>query len=336
MGKKLKDYVLRISVTSNCNLNCFYCSKHRISQSEIMSDSELLEIITSAVNAGVKIISWTGGEPTVRKNFIDIVKKAKALGIEKQTITTNGVKLHTMINSLKKAGINRCNISLDTLNPDKYQKITGKTRLSDVLKSIDACTKLYNNTKINCVITNDNFHEIDKFVDFCEKYKGKLTIRFLELVPCGEAFGHDSTLFDREYVSSNKVLQQLKKFGKMEPIINSGNVPKSKYYKIKGLKGIYGVNPNESVNYHCDREKCVKIRVSPNGYVSNCTIQLKYTRKFNGKSLKEKIKLMKEIVDEKSKRNFDNFQHKQKYYDFWRFGIMSDEVKKILKNNKNG
>lgn len=328
--RSIKDnnFVLRISVTSSCNLKCSYCIGSTLKGlKNNMNDDEILEIIESAVNNGVKKISWTGGEPTVRKNILSLVSAAKKMGIKKQTMTTNGVLLYKMLPALKKAGINRFNISLDTLNPDKYKFITKRDCLNDVIKSINRVVEIYDNTKINCVVTKDNFNEIEDLVNFIEQYEGKLKIRFLELIPCGEAFGHNPDLFKKEFVSIYDVLRKLKRFGELKIVENTGNVPKSIYFKIEGLKGIYGVNPNKSASYACDRKKCPKIRVSPNGYVSNCTIKIEHTRKLSGKSKEEKNELMKKIVKEKLNRNFNSFRHKQKYYNFWRFGIISEEVR---------
>jgi GTP 3',8-cyclase len=317
------DFLLRISVTSNCNLTCSYCEKNHLSRTDITSDKELLEIIKSASECGVKRISWTGGEPTVRPGFIDLIKKSKEAGITEQLLTTNGIILSNIVETLKENGITRINISIDSLNPDKFKEITGGN-LKPVIKSIDANTKLYTNTKLNCVITKDNFDEIDGFIDFCEKYDGRLTIRFLELVPCGEAFGSNPELFKEIFVPEKDIIEVLKKRGNLTPVENKGNVPKSKYFKIEGLKGTYGINPNESANYVCDREGCKKIRLSPNGYISNCTIKIDKVYKIAGLPYDKKVELMNKIVEDKLNRDFTGYEHRQKHYTFWRFGKKPD------------
>lgn len=334
-GKRMtieeNDYVLRFSVTGNCNLNCYYCKKNYLNSKEGLSEKETLEVIKSALAAGIRQISWTGGEPTIVPWLPIVIAKAKELGIKNQTMTTNGVILYKRLKEFKKAGINRFNISLDCLDKKQFSEITGSDSLRFVLKSIDKCVKEYDNTKINCVIVKSNFDQIPGFIKLCEKYAGKLCVRFLELVPCGEAFGYDPKLFDKEFVPVKDVLKKLESFGEIEIVDKKGFVPKSIYFKIKGLKGVYGVNPNESAGYACDKQKCQKIRVSPNGYVSNCTINLSFARKLKGKPLEEKIKIMKEMVKEKQNRNYEGFRHKQKYYSFWRFGAISDEIASQLK-----
>lgn len=332
MNSEENDYVLRFSVTGNCNLNCFYCKKNSLASQDNLDKEETIEIVKSAVVAGIRQISWTGGEPTTAPWLSDVIAKAKKMGIKNQTMTTNGVTLHKKLAEFKKAGINRFNISLDCLDRKKYFEITGKDNFNDVLKSIDLCAKEYDNTKINCVIVKNNFSEIPNFVKFCEKYAGRICVRFLELVPCGEAFGYDPTLFAREFVPVKAILKELGSFGELLRIDKKGFVPKSIYFKIKGMNGIYGVNPNKSAGYACDKQECKKIRVSPNGYVSNCTINLCFAQKLKGKTFKEKVRIMKEIVAEKQNRTYKGFKHKQKYYSFWRFGLISDEAASQLKS----
>jgi len=119
-----KHYTLRISLTSLCNLNCEYCNPVRkVDPSKIMSDKDFFEIIESAVYVGIEKIAWTGGEPTIRPNFVGIVKKAKELGINDQRLTTNGVLFHRLAKQLKKSGLNQVDISLDTLDREEFKKI---------------------------------------------------------------------------------------------------------------------------------------------------------------------------------------------------------------------
>ena len=323
------NYTLRISITSACNLNCKYCNTKRvIDYTNLLSDKDLLEIIESGVECGIKKVSWTGGEPTVKKNFADIVKQTKSLGIKTQHLTTNGTLFFKIAEKLKKNGMNRINFSLDTLNRKEYKDICGYDYLPAVLKSIKKSIEIYNNTKINCVVTKDNFSVIDDFINFNESLNGKLRVRFLELVPCGQIYEEDKNFFKRNFVSINEIISKLKKHGRLIPVKNTGEVPKSLYFKFPSLKGIYGVNPNYSVNYSCDRLMCTKIRVNPEGFVSNCTIKLDFVRDFRNKTLKEKKRMMEELVVEKKNRNYIGFRHRQKYYDFWRFGINPDYIKK--------
>ena len=328
-------YTFRISVTNNCNLNCVYCNPLRKTDvAKNLSDDEIVSILKAAYEAGLRNITWTGGEPTSRIHFTEIVSKAKEIGYKNQHITTNGIVYYLLADKLKEAGITRVNFSLDTLDREQFKKLCGMDGLDKVLKSIKKAVDIYGESKINSVIIQSNFNSIEKLIKFTESFNGKLTTRFLELVPCGSKYVENPTYFSNELLPIYEIVSYLAQKGKLILQKNTGNVPGSIYYKIEGMKGIYGVNPSYSNNYLCTKEKCNKIRMNPEGYVSNCTIQLKYTRNLQGKSYKEKVKLMKEIIVEKQNRDYTNFKHKQRFYDFWRFAIHSKEVDKILKQKE--
>ena len=323
------NYTLRISVTNNCNLNCSYCNpKRKIDPTIVLSDKELLEIIEAASCAGIKKVSWTGGEPTVRPNFIDLVRKAQELGMKKQNMTSNGLIYHRIADKLKEAGLTGVNFSLDTLDPEEFKKICGFDRLHDVIKSIEKATKF------NSVLTQSNRHVFSDLVNFTEKFNGKLIARFLEVVPCGQNYEENPRIFDKEFVPVYELLYKFAQLGKLIPLENTGDVRGTFYFKVEDMNGIYGLNPNYSKNYKCDEEDCRKVRLNPEGFISNCTIQLKYARQLKGKTLAQKKKILKEVVKEKMTRDYTSFKHKQKHYDFWRFGIMSEATKAALNAKK--
>ncbi len=169
------DY-LRISVTDRCNLRCTYCMPeegvdHK-SHHDILSYEKILEVVKEAISLGIKKIRLTGGEPLVRKGILFLVEQLKKLpGLEELTLTTNGVLLDKMARSLKKAGLDRINISLDTLDPGKYKKLTRTGDIKHVLRGIEAVIDAgFNNTKINMVIIpgfNDN--EGEAMQAFCRE-----------------------------------------------------------------------------------------------------------------------------------------------------------------------
>lgn len=316
------NYTLRISITSLCNLNCVYCNTQRsVNSKELMSKDDILELLNATHKAGIRKISWTGGEPTIREGFLELVEKARTIGMTKQSLTTNGILYSRIAGALKKAGITKVNFSLDTLDSIEYKKICGYDGFLKVMKSINKATELYDRIKINCVITRSNKETIGKMIDYFDRYEGRVVVRFLEIVPCGQMYEYNKMIFKNEFVAVQEMLRDMRFIGELTPINVIGDVPKSSYFRIRGRRGIYGVNPNFSVGFRCDQKKCPKIRVSPHGFVSNCTINLNYVRDFRNKSLEEKIELMKEIVKEKEERSYRGFIHRQKYYDFWRFGI---------------
>ncbi|MDQ1354732.1 MAG: Radical protein [Acidobacteriota bacterium] len=167
------DY-LRISVTDRCNLRCTYCMPAEgvvpKSHEDILSYEKIVEVAREAIGLGIKKIRLTGGEPLIRKNFLSLVKQLKKLpGLKELTLTTNGVLLESMAMPLKEAGIDRVNISLDTLDPEKYKKITRCGDINKVFKGIDAViTTGFKRSKINMVlIPGVNDDEVTAMKRFC-------------------------------------------------------------------------------------------------------------------------------------------------------------------------
>ena len=174
---------LRISVTDRCNLRCTYCMPEQgvvpKSHQDILSYEKLVEVAREALALGIKKIRLTGGEPLVRKGIIHLVEQLKKLpGLAEVTLTTNGVLLETMARPLKEAGIDRINISLDTLNQEKYKKLTRIGDIKYILKGIDAVIEAgFKNSKINMVlIPGVNDDEVESMNAFC-KEKGFLLQR---------------------------------------------------------------------------------------------------------------------------------------------------------------
>ncbi len=156
---------LRISVTDRCNLRCDYCMPEEgvVSKGhgKILSYEKITDVAREAVALGIQKVRLTGGEPLVRKGILDLIAALKHIpGLEELTLTTNGILLSQMAEQLKEAGIDRVNISLDTLDPEKYKKLTRIGEISAALKGIDAAVAAgFRSTKINMVLIpgfNDN------------------------------------------------------------------------------------------------------------------------------------------------------------------------------------
>jgi len=326
---KRNDYVLRIS-TPYCNLKCSYCRKEDF-HIEPINDDELLDIIKAGYECGIRRVRWTGGEPTIKPDYAKLVRKTKEIGIEQQMLSTNGTTLYKIAEELRNSGIDRINISLDTLDRKKFNEITGKDMLPQVLNSIDIATDLFDLIKINRVLERSNIDETISIIEFAEKYKGRkaqLVIRFIELVKGG--FSNDDQYVKYNYCSGNEVLEIVKKrYGKLIETKVEGDNPMCYYYKIDVNGIVLGIVPNFSVNFQCGGKKCKKIRVNPTGFVSNCSIYQEFGHNLKGTSYEEKIKIMKHLIDEKQERNeeiFKKLKHYQSDYQFWRFG-------KVSKNN---
>ncbi len=166
---------LRISVTNNCNLSCTYCMPDGFSnqktEKNLLSFANIIKIVEAGTEIGIKKIRLTGGEPLLRKNIISLVRDIKNIsGIEELTLTTNGVLLKNMAKPLKDAGLDRINISIDTLDPIKYRKITRVGNIANVLAGVEAVNEAgFKNTKINTVVMpNFNANEIGLIKKFCD------------------------------------------------------------------------------------------------------------------------------------------------------------------------
>lgn len=317
------EYVLRISVPY-CNLKCDYCRKENFNIKPI-DNNELIDIIRVSVECGIKKVRWTGGEPTIIPNYIDLVKKTREIGIEKQMLSTNGTILYRIAEELKDAGINRVNISLDTLDRYNFLKITGKNMLHKVLQSLDVAVNLFELVKINRVLEKLNLDETIQLIELAEKYQTKkapLVIRFIELVKGG--FDGDIRYVKDNYCAGEEVIKIVKdKYGNLSETKIEGDNPMCYYYKINSNGVVLGIVPNFSVNFQCGGKKCKKLRVNPVGFVSNCSIYQEFGHNLKGTTYKEKLEVMKHLIIEKQERGEETFKrlkHHQSDYQFWRFG----------------
>ena len=174
---------LRVSVTDRCNLRCTYCMPEEgirlIDHSDILSFEEISEFTKLAVANGITKVRLTGGEPLVRKGIVELVSMlAKIEGLEDLSMTTNGILLTKYADELKNAGLNRINISLDTVNPENYCQITRNGNLEQVLEGIEAAISAgLEPIKINCVLLGQPDDETQKLKQFCEE-RG-LSLRFI-------------------------------------------------------------------------------------------------------------------------------------------------------------
>lgn len=165
---------LRISVTDRCNLRCTYCMPEEgvrlLDHSDILSFEEIAEFTRMAIANGITKVRLTGGEPLVRKNIVELVSMlAEIDGLEDLSMTTNGILLEKYATDLKQAGLNRINISLDTVNPDNYCQITRNGELAVVLEGIEAAQQAgLEPIKINCVLLGQHDEETRQLKQFCE------------------------------------------------------------------------------------------------------------------------------------------------------------------------
>jgi len=260
---------LRVSITDRCNYRCIYCQPEKqfefIPHEEILRYEEIVEIIEEAVNLGVTKVRITGGEPLARKGVVDFIKKLREIKkLEDISLTTNGFFLSEYAEKLKDAGLNRVNISLDSLQEEKYKKITRGGSLEKVLKGIDSALKAgLLPIKINTVLIKGiNDDEVEDFVRLT--LRRPLNIRFIEFMPSGEEL--KDNYWDK-FISVLEIKESLAEKYSFRPIdINSGNGP-AKYYQIKGGQGTIGFITALSQHF-C--ETCNRIRLTSEGKLRPC------------------------------------------------------------------
>jgi cyclic pyranopterin phosphate synthase len=185
--------VLRVSVTDRCNFRCVYCMPEDgvrwLPREQILSFEEIRDIVRAAVEVhGIRRFKLTGGEPTVRHGLVDLVSMLRRVdGVEDLSLTTNGMRLVDLAGPLREAGLDRVTVSIDSLHPDRFKRITRTGDLAAVLAGLDRCEAVgFDSLKINCVTmrgTND-----DEVVDFARlSIDRALTVRFIEYMPLGDA-----------------------------------------------------------------------------------------------------------------------------------------------------
>ncbi len=261
------DY-LRISVTDRCNLRCIYCMPEGgilpLTHDDILRYEEIAAIIRASVELGIDKFRITGGEPLVRKGLVEFIEGLKDIvGINDLSITTNGVKLKEYAKPLYEAGLKRINISLDTLDDNKFNRIARQGKLRDVLDGIEEALRVgFSPIKINVVLIrgiND-----DEILDFARLSLDRpLDVRFIELMPIGE-----SKLLGREkIVPIEEIKLRCQTQGRLELIdITDGNGP-AEYYRINGWQGRIGFI-GAITNPFC--EGCNRLRLTADGILKPC------------------------------------------------------------------
>jgi cyclic pyranopterin phosphate synthase len=285
---------LRVSVTDKCNLRCRYCMPEegvqKRNHEEMMTVEETYMAIKSAAELGINKIRITGGEPLVKRGIVKLCKSvAEIQGIEEVCITTNGILLTKYAGELKDAGVDRLNISLDTLNPEKFNYITRIGNLQDVLDGLQAAEDAgFENIKINCVLMGGfNDDEIEAFVDLT-KHK-PIEVRFIELMPIGGGIGFDKN----QFVSCDEVL---KRVPELESLNKDDGV--ARLYQIPGTPGRVGLIRPISCEF-C--EGCNKIRLTADGKIKPC-LHSNQEISIKGLMQEEMTEMMRAAILEKPER----------------------------------
>ncbi len=263
---------LRISITDRCNLHCTYCRpKDGISlkgHEDILRYEEIIRVVHVAVRMGLIKVRVTGGEPLVRRGFTDFIASLKKIsGLQDISLTTNGILLEEYAQNIYEAGIRRINVSLDSLNEEKYARITGGGDLNAVLRGINKAEKIgFSPIKINTVaIKGFTDDEIPAFVQLA--YQKPFQVRFIELMPIGQA----NDKHEENYLPTSQLLDKIaKKYTLVKIEEKTPADGPAQIFKLKGGAGEIGVISPISVHFCAT---CNRLRLTADGKLRSCLLR---------------------------------------------------------------
>jgi len=260
---------LRVSITDRCNLQCIYCNPRSAKQKrlhkEILRYEEILRIVRIGIHLGITKVRITGGEPLVRKGCCDFLEQLAAIdGLKDISLTTNGVLLKNHIDEIVSAGINRLNISLDTLNRKKYHQITGRDEFERVWEGIETAHKKgVSPIKLNVVVINGvNDNELTDMAKLSFDYP--FHIRFIEYMPIGKApAAHTDPLLIPE------IKTRIQELGSLIPVTSETNDGPAMRFKFEDAMGEIGFISPVSEHF-C--KTCNRLRLTADGHILTCLL----------------------------------------------------------------
>jgi cyclic pyranopterin phosphate synthase len=265
LGRRI-DYV-RLSVTDKCNLRCFYCLPKGYrdfgNREEYLTFDEINRVIGAFADLGVRRVRITGGEPLIRKNLPQLARRLSALsGVEDLSLSTNAMLLANNARALRAAGVQRLNVSLDTLRADRFREITGNDGLGQVLNGLMAAKAAgFYPIKINMLaLKGINDDEVENMVDFCGEHC--FSLRFIETMPVGTSGRQASN----HYVNLREIRSRLRQTYDLVPGAMPGGGP-ARYYRIAGSDLHIGFITPISQHF-CD--SCNRVRLSVDGTLHLC------------------------------------------------------------------
>lgn len=264
-------HYLRISLTDHCNLRCLYCMPEDqtfLPNAELMQDDEIIQLLQLFTSLGFDKIRLTGGEPTVRAHIVDLVRDMAATpGVKSLSMTTNGVLLGKLALPLKEAGLQRVNISLDTLDPVRFKSLTRWGKFEDVWKGIQAAESVgLTPLKLNTVVVRN--HNLDDVVPMANlTYEHNWQVRFIEMMP----FAGQTDFQTNLVVSDAEILEMVSsKLGKPE-LLNQGILDgEARLYRLPGAQGTLGFISSVT-NPFC--AGCTRARLTSDGKLRLCLLK---------------------------------------------------------------
>lgn len=259
------NYV-RLSVTDRCDFRCVYCMAEEMTflpRQQVLTLEEIAQVAKTFVSLGTEKIRLTGGEPLVRRGILELVKEIGTFGLRDFAMTTNGSQLPTMAEPLRKAGLKRLNISLDSLDAEKFSRITRTGRLAQVLDGIDAAKEAgFEGIKLNTVVMKGgNDQEVPELIEFARKKKVDVT--FIEEMPLGEISDHDR---GQVLCTSDEVREIIRQRHELVPTPEDSGGP-ARYYRMPDSDIRVGFISPHSHNF-CST--CNRVRVTVEGRLLLC------------------------------------------------------------------
>lgn len=304
---------LRLSVTDRCNMRCFYCMPEEgITKKEhgtILSYEELLLVSETAIGLGIEKIRITGGEPLVRAGIVGFLERlARIPGLRHLALTTNGLLLEQLADALHQAGVQRLNVSLDSLKPQTFSDITRGGDLKRVLGGLDAAERAgFPPPKINCVIMRGvNDSEILDFADMTLSHGN--SIRFIEYMPAVKEDG-----WQRYCISGNEILERISGRYTLDQVDKGAFAGPSRDFRISGARGSIGIITAVSGHF-CS--ECNRIRVTSTGQAKGClfsdekTDLVPYLRPTNRDQLAEALRRIVATKPERHSITGEGYAHK--------------------------
>ncbi len=319
----MRKWNLRFGLTSRCNIRCRYClptgPQGVITQPSL---AEVVEVLEVGYDVGIRRVHYTGGEPTVRRDFVDILRAAKEIGYTQQIVTTNGYRLGRFIEEALDAGLTRAIISIDTLDGQKNLFITRAGFHSDTLHSVERAVELLPTlTKISCVTMRSTLDELPAFIAYAQDlnnqgWAGQLAIKLNQFFPSNPAqLGEEGARFWKDqFVEEQSILNALARVGTLNPVPREsieGDNPSYNYFEV-GETGVrVAVLAMFSWDYPCGG--CWKLRISPQGLATICIGQRNPPMLW-GMSYEEKLAAIRRLTGYRESPEFSAGIPNRKHY----------------------
>ncbi len=258
---------LRLAVTDRCNLRCFYCMPEEgieyVARKELLTYEEMIRIVSIFAHYGISKVRITGGEPFLRKGMLPFLYKVSSIkGIDELNITTNGTLTSGLVPDLKKMGVRSVNLSLDSLDRDRFFEITRRDELDKVLKTLDQLLAHQIPTKINAVVM-DGKNDEDILPMVALTKDAPISVRFIEEMPFNGTGAQAQQALRWHFRAIIEHIESRYQLTKLKDAPNSTSLN----YQIKGFKGTIGVIPAFSRTF-CGT--CNRIRLTPQGVLKTC------------------------------------------------------------------